>query len=71
MYRFLESQVEYSSGVALNSYEKTTTRIFENNLIEAQQQMNEIWIEIINRSTELTTINDFVPNMQLQESVLY
>lgn len=71
IYRFLESQVGHSSVVALNSYEKTSTREFENSLVEAQQQMSERWIEIINLPTELSAINDFVPNVQLQESVLY
>lgn len=32
--------------------------------------MSEKWIEMINLPTELTTINDFVPLVQLQESVI-
>lgn len=72
IYRFLESQAGHSSVVALNNYEKTSAREFENSLVEAQQQMSERWIEIINLPSDLTAINDFVPDVQLlSESVLH
>lgn len=71
IYRFLESQVGHSSTVAMSNYEKTSTREFENSIVEPQQQMSERWIEIINLPTDLTCIADFVPDVWLQESVLY
>ena len=52
--------------VAIISCEKTSVREFENSLVEAQQQMSERWIEIINLPTDLTPINDFVPDVQFQ-----
>lgn len=67
----LEEHFKHSSTVAMSNYEKTSTREFENSLVEPQQQMSERWIEIINLPTDLTCIADFVPDVRLQESVLH
>lgn len=49
--------------MALNNYERQAPE----SLVEAQQQMSERRIDIINLPTDLPAINDFVPSLQLQE----
>lgn len=65
IHKFLEMQAGHGSTVALNSYEKTTTRDYENGIVEAQQLMSERWHEIINLPLSLNELENFKPNIQL------
>jgi hypothetical protein len=58
-------QAIHGSTVALNSYEKTTTRDYENGIVEAQQLMSERWHEIINLPLSLNELENFKANIQL------
>ena len=65
IHKFLEMQAGHGSTVALNSYEKTTTRDYENGIVEAQLLMSERWHEIINLPLSLNELENFKPNIQL------
>ncbi|CUM55892.1 unnamed protein product [Debaryomyces tyrocola] len=58
-------QAGHGSRVALNSYEKTSSREY-NSIVEAQQLMSKRWHEIINLPTSVKEIDNFRANIQLE-----
>lgn len=52
-------------NVALNSYQTTNGREYENIIVEVQQLMSERWHKIINLPTSVREIVNFKPNTQL------
>jgi hypothetical protein len=59
-------QAGHGSSVALNIYEKTSSREYDTSIDEAQQLMSKLWHEIINLPTSVKEIDNFRAHIQLE-----
>lgn len=71
IYKFLEMQAGHGPVVALNSYEKTNSREYDNSIVEAQQMMSERWHDIINLPSSIREIEDFEPKVQFEPKEIF
>lgn len=57
-------QAGHGATVALNSYEKTNRREYDNSIVGLQELMSERWHSIINLPTSVKEIYNFKANIQ-------